>query len=297
MEKSEIKSFTLAQLKHLMGTPESEHINDEYLVGHGETTLEIFRYPFRIDAFMIGICTGGEAVISTNLSRYKLEENTLFVIGPNNIIQQHEQERLSSYIIALSRAFMQRIHIDLKKMMPLLLRIAEQPVLRITDEQSRMLGQYIDSIEAELRKPATLFTQEIVGGLISVALYKIGDLLHQHFDRPEETPGVKDRANEYFKRFMLLLGEHYKEQRAVGFYARELCITPKYLTTVIKRVSGRSASEWIDSYVILEAKTLLKYSDMSIQEIAYYLNFPNQSFFGSYFKRNAGLSPSRYKAQ
>ena len=96
---------------------------------------------------------------------------------------------------------------------------------------------------------------------------------------------------------MLLLGEHYKEQRAVGFYARELCITPKYLTTVIKRVSGRSASEWIDSYVILEAKTLLKYSDMSIQEIAYYLNFPNQSFFGSYFKRNAGLSPSRYKAQ
>mgnify|MGYP000818697653 CR=1 FL=1 len=93
MEKSEIKSFTLAQLKHLMGAPESEHINDEYLVGHGEATLEIFRYPFRIDAFMIGICTGGEAVISTNLSRYKLEENTLFVIGPNDIIQQHEQQR------------------------------------------------------------------------------------------------------------------------------------------------------------------------------------------------------------
>ena len=59
MEKSEIKSFTLAQLKHLMGTPESEHINDEYLVGHGEATLEIFRYPFRIDAFMIGTVCGG----------------------------------------------------------------------------------------------------------------------------------------------------------------------------------------------------------------------------------------------
>lgn len=49
--------------------------------------------------------------------------------------------------------------------------------------------------------------------------------------------------------------------------------------------------------MILEAKTLLKYSNMSVQEIAYYLNFPNQSFFGSYFKRNAGMSPSQYKAK
>ncbi len=71
----------------------------------------------------------------------------------------------------------------------------------------------------------------------------------------------------------------------MGFYARQLCITPKYLTTLIKRISGLSVSEWIDNYVIIEAKTLLKYSNMSVQEIAYALNFPNQSFFGSYFKR------------
>ena len=81
----------------------------------------------------------------------------------------------------------------------------------------------------------------------------------------------------------------------MGFYARQLCITPKYLTTLIKRISGLSVSEWIDNYVILEAKTLLKYSTMSIQEISYSLNFPNQSFFGCYFKRHAGLSPSQYK--
>ena len=95
----------------------------------------------------------------------------------------------------------------------------------------------------------------------------------------------------------VMLGEHFREERSVGFYARQLCITPKYLTTLIKRISGQSVSEWIDNYVILEAKTLLKYSTMSIQEIAYYLNFPNQSFFGSYFKRNTGMSPSQYKAQ
>ena len=81
----------------------------------------------------------------------------------------------------------------------------------------------------------------------------------------------------------------------MGFYARQLCITPKYLTTLIKRISGLSVSEWIDNYVIIEAKTLLKYSTMSIQEIAYCLNFPNQSFFGKYFRSHTGMTPSAYR--
>lgn len=111
-----------------------------------------------------------------------------------------------------------------------------------------------------------------------------------------ESP-VHNRAESYFREFTQLLGEHYRRERSVGFYARQLCITPKYLTTLIKHISGKSVSDWIDSYVTLEAKTLLKYSNMSVQEIAYYLNFPNQSFFGSYFKRNTGMSPSQYKAK
>mgnify|MGYP002942986293 CR=1 FL=1 len=85
------------------------------------------------------------------------------------------------------------------------------------------------------------------------------------------------------------------QQRSVGFYAGQLNLTPKYLTTLIKRISGLSVSEWIDNYVILEAKTLLKYSNMSVQEIAYYLNFPNQSFFGKYFKNHTGMTPTAYR--
>ena len=81
----------------------------------------------------------------------------------------------------------------------------------------------------------------------------------------------------------------------MGFYARQLNITPKYLSSVVKEVSGKTAARWIDESVILEAKTLLKYSGMSIQEIAYSLNFSTQSFFGKYFKQHTGTSPSRYK--
>ncbi len=81
----------------------------------------------------------------------------------------------------------------------------------------------------------------------------------------------------------------------MGFYAAQLNLTPKYLSTLIRQTSGRTASEWIDDYVILEAKNLLKYSTMSVQEIAYSLNFPNQSFFGKYFKNHTGQTPSGYR--
>ena len=153
-------------------------------------------------------------------------------------------------------------------------------------------------IERETRGKETHFTYDIINGLIAATIYKVGDILtHYLTEHPEVDSPIHNRAEEYFRQFTELLGEHYKHERSVGFYARQLCITPKYLTTLIKRISGKSVSEWIDNYVILEAKTLLKYSNMSVQEIAYYLNFPNQSFFGSYFKRNAGMSPSQYKAK
>ena len=162
----------------------------------------------------------------------------------------------------------------------------------------RSMRGMIAQIERETRGPETHFSFDIVSGLIAATIYKVGDIMYHYLaEHPEEQNNSHNRAEEYFKQFTHLLGEHFREERSVGFYARQLCITPKYLTTLIKRISGQSVSEWIDNYVILEAKTLLKYSTMSIQEIAYYLNFPNQSFFGSYFKRNTGMSPSQYKAQ
>ena len=183
-------------------------------------------------------------------------------------------------------------------MMPLFLQFGSRPCMELTHAECKSLRSFISMVEQELEGRETNFAVEIVSGLIAATIYKVGDILtHYMEEHPEMENPVHNRAEEYFKQFTELLGEHYTRERSVGYYARQLCITPKYLTTLIKRISGKSVSEWIDSYVILEAKTLLKYSNMSVQEIAYYLNFPNQSFFGSYFKRNTGMSPSQYKAK
>jgi AraC-like DNA-binding protein len=85
------------------------------------------------------------------------------------------------------------------------------------------------------------------------------------------------------------------EERGIGFYADKLCHTPKYLSTTIKEVSGKLAGEWIDDYVMLEAKVLLKSTNMTVQQTSERLNFATQSHFGTYFKRLAGVSPKEYK--
>lgn len=91
--------------------------------------------------------------------------------------------------------------------------------------------------------------------------------------------------------------KHYKTERSVNFYANKLFLTAKYLSKVVQENSGKTATNWIDDYVILEAKALLNSSKLTIQQISDELNFPSQSFFGKYFKRKVGMSPKEYRKQ
>lgn len=292
-----INSFTLAELIDLAGE-QRQGLMRECITASSDSQMQVFRFPCRIDAFIIGVGTEGETSVSFNLHEFKLKKDSIFIFTPKNVLQVNSQQYLKADVIAISPDFMRRINIDIKNMMPLFLKFVENPALTLTPEESRSMRGMIAQIERETRGPETHFSFDIVSGLIAATIYKVGDIMYHYLaEHPEGQNNSHNRAEEYFKQFTHLLGEHFREERSVGFYARQLCITPKYLTTLIKRISGQSVSEWIDNYVILEAKTLLKYSTMSIQEIAYYLNFPNQSFFGSYFKRNTGMSPSQYKAQ
>jgi AraC family transcriptional activator of pobA len=232
------------------------------------------------------------------MREYRITRNTMFIFGPRCVMQARSDKRFKARILAFSSEFMRRLTLDTKRILQLFLQLADHPCIELRSAEGESLGDYIRLIDTELQEPELQFSRDIVSELIAATIYKVGDILtHYLTEHPEVDSPIHNRAEEYFRQFTELLGEHYKHERSVGFYARQLCITPKYLTTLIKRISGKSVSEWIDNYVILEAKTLLKYSNMSVQEIAYYLNFPNQSFFGSYFKRNAGMSPSQYKAK
>ena len=293
-----ISSFTLNELITMAGGEKRPGIMGECIAANSASEMEIFRFPSRLNALIIGVGTEGETSLTSNLQEFRLKKDSLFIFSPKHILQVQSNNRFKAHLIVIAPDFLKRINIDTKRMMPLFLQFGSLPCMELTHAESQSLRSFISMVEQELKGSETDFSSEIIGGLIAATIYKVGDILtHYLTEHPVVDSPIHNRAEEYFRQFTELLGEHYKHERSVGFYARQLCITPKYLTTLIKRISGKSVSEWIDNYVILEAKTLLKYSNMSVQEIAYYLNFPNQSFFGSYFKRNAGMSPSQYKAK
>ena len=108
--------------------------------------------------------------------------------------------------------------------------------------------------------------------------------------------GKQTRKQELNSQFQDFVFQHYKGHRNVQYYADALYVSPKHLTETIKEVTGRTAGEWIDDAVILEAKVLLRNHEISIARVADEIHFPDQSSFGKYFKKHAGMSPSDYRA-
>jgi len=222
-----INSFTLSQLIEMSGDNRQGLIR-ECFTASSDNRMEIFRFPCRIDAFVIGVGTEGETSVSLNLHEYRLKKNSIFIFSPKNILQVKSEEYFRADVIVVSPDFLRRINIDTKNLLQLFLQFAANPCLTLTHEESHSIRSFIAQIERETRGKETHFTHDIINGLIAATIYKVGDVLYNYLsEHPEVQNPIHNRAEEYFKQFTHLLGEHYRTERSVGFYARQLCITPK----------------------------------------------------------------------
>ena len=113
-----------------------------------------------------------------------------------------------------------------------------------------------------------------------------------------KTDGTRELTIEgttLFERFFFLAENNCIREREVGYYSSQLCITPKYLSVVCKKVSDKNASEWIDTFTIQKICILLKNKNLTIKEISDKMNFSNPSFFGRNVHRLLRMSPSEYR--
>ena len=273
--------------------PESPEPQSECLTADTQADFKAFHFPCRTDALLIGICTAGQAALSCNLREYRLRKNMLFCCTPETIVQVRPSQEFRSHVVVISPAFLHQLPADLK---PEQLRRADDPRAKLDETESGLLCDLVRLLEQEVRASEQPCSRAVVRNLLAALLAKTEHLLQtaptpkSHAKRTS-----RSRSEGTFRRFLTLLDAHYRHMRNVGFYAQQLGLSPKYLTTLFKQMTGSSVSAWIGRRVVLEAQVLLKQSDKSIQEIAACLHFPNQSFFGTYFKRVTGLSPTQYK--
>ena len=252
-----------------------------------------------MDGLFIGLREKGKVRFNINLKEFDVGPNDLVICSPGDLMQSSSLQDGAhlSQIMMVSSNFLKEMYISLNSFMPFFASQKEHPVFHLTDDEVKELTHFFMGIKSAVEGD-DYFKIDITKRLLAAYLYKLGSILYRH--RPElqaEAAKPLKREEILFKEFIRLVSEHHRKERRVDFYAEQLFLSSKHFSTVIKKVSGKTAGQWIDEYVILEAKTLLKYSAMSIQEVAYYMNFPNPSFFGKYFKHHTGLSPSEYKAQ
>ena len=265
-------------------------------VEHGDATLPYSDMPIKSGVFSIVLVKRGDCIISINDSEYEISDNSLMFILPNYILNHkiHKQINASGYVIILSIDFLINVQIKTEYIIPIFLKFYNNPIVKLTDKEIDILCKYFDLLSIEESENISNTSTLISSGIITSLIYRLSNI----FDSKENNiiSDNKTKSNiRIFKEFLQLAIKEFRTHREITYYANALCVTPKYLSTIVKEVSKNKASKWIELLVITEAKSLLKYSDMTIQEIAYNLNFANPSFFGAYFKKYAGLTPGEYR--
>lgn len=305
MEKELIKEIPCLPLDKLMSIfkPDKDDVyRHGLLIGRrsavgGEHADISFVHPFSVNAFILICCDRGEVSISTNSEEFDLKPGTLYINFPGQIMRASRVDNCAVQVAVIDLNLIRDMSLDVKPMAQKLLALKYAQCMQLEPEAFKETKCLIDSIADEIRNnEEDALSNDILRCLISALFFKVGRAVDKNTGETKKLDQEAFSKNAgYFKEFMLLLGANYKKERSVGFYAEHMHLSPKYFTTLIKKASGQTAADWINHYVILEAKNLLKYSTMNVQEIAYSLNFPNQSFFGKYFKHHTGMTPSQYK--
>jgi len=248
-----------------------------------------FEYPFKVDVITAQICLSGKTEGYINLKSYISTASSLTIIMPDQILQhKHMSEDFSGLFIVMSKKFVSSLNIQSGT--PLFMNISENPVIPLTNRELKSITTFYFMLKEAILNIDNPYRMEAVRYLTMAFFY--GASYQVHKIQGNEN---KSKHEILVDKFLALIKDHYRQERSVGFYADKLCLTPKYLSTLIKNNTSRSANDWIDRHVVLEAQALLKSTNMTIEQISDELNFPSQSFFGKYFKRVTGMSPREYK--
>lgn len=267
---------------------------EEWLAGTG-ISKELLglhtNYPIRLKCEIFVLCTSGEVEASVNLNKIKVEANNLITLTPGSIFQIHSIEGdLNIYFLGFSSQYMEhnlQSHAFLDSMYLTLGR----PVINLRPEGTKMMEAYLQLLIKMYEFFPEKIRQEMASNLYA-DIHKGISILYRN--KTDEVHSLS-KSELICRNFTQLVMQHYSQTRNVAWYAEKLNITHAHLCTTVKQITGKTCVDIISSMVIMDAKSQLKSSQLSIQNISDSLNFANVSFFGKYFKRYVGMSPLEYR--
>lgn len=284
------------QLAARMGVP---HIGHELVLADNVRSVSsvsfdgrdsFFIHPVKTVGASIVFCISGRLSYRINLSEHALVEGETLVILPGSIMQITAVDATARFAnISFATDYYEPIAGVGREM-------RASPVVGMPQDDFNECLEIYGRLHQRLPESDAATARAIAMGYMQV----ICSLVFENWRRQvKETsrPGNvhTSRPAQLYGDYLALVQDKYRTHRAVNYYADRLCVTPKYLSRIVKETSGRNAGEYIDELVIFESKALLSDARLSISQVAEMMEFPNASFFSKYFRKQTGMSPSGYR--
>lgn len=291
MDKNPISRTDIMQLN-----AETKEWNNSYLTifDSAESVDAEFSLPLKNHTVLLIVCINGTLDIEYDMTSVRLVKQSIMVLLPGHLVRNYfPSADFKGFMISSAIS-------NFANMMPLMSRILvclnhykENPIIQLDEEEFANQVLFRDLLQHKLARSKEHFDFLVINKLCEGIFC---ETLNCYSKRVHYAVNAQcSRGDALFYKFILEIENGFKEQRSVSYYADKLCVSPKHLSSVVKDISGHTAGEWIDYYVVNEIKRLLVSTDLSIQEISCKMHFVNQSFFGKYFKSHAGVSPRDFR--
>ena len=292
---SQPKLMNYSRMKDILGPHyaqihEHSYFSNELAIVYGDPRIFMLvigqsQPPFVIDDYRLGIFVSGEIHVNINLVERRITPGTIVFLGPGTIISPISfSGKIEVYGLGLFDDF------PLPQMPSAFNGQVRDFQIKVSESDIATARHIIDTIWHAVHQPD--YNRQTVSSLVAAMMHLYDGIYRQHIDLLKAS---QSRKQTIFDRFISLVNQHATREHQIRYYADKMCLTERYLSTIIRQMSGTTAKEWIDRAIIARIKVELKHSNKSVAQISDETYFPNPSFFSKYFKRLTGLTPLEYR--
>lgn len=289
MKKAQkIPSYKITEIKREQGhASDFEFYRFEYFVAN----IDHLTHPHRHDHFALFFVTRGQGSHLIDFQEYELRAGRVFLIAPGQIHAWRSFRGVRGFVLLFTKEFF-TLTLQYKELRAYLFfnNIYRHAFLDVDRRTSGHLQKLLSSIEDEFLHQKT-YSQNIIRSYINIVLFELTSV----YEKAMPSSQAHNVMDAKLREFEALIEKSFKKYHLVSDYAHLLYITPNYLNAICKQRKGIPAGEVVRDRIMLEAKRLLTHSDKTVTQIAYDLGFEDNSYFGRFFRKYAGMTPAAFR--
>lgn len=251
--------------------------------------------PLKSDFYRIAICRRGSVNVDCGLETFMHQRNTIHFNFPSQLFSLYNKSNdMYAYYMLFNEQFIEGLLPlnSIQKQFPFL-DYTGIPFFQLTETQANEIEDLFFKIDAEIKQRKTALKQSIQLYINLILIAANRSYIEQGLSKKLDI----SKDNTLLMRFKKLVSQFFITKRQVAEYAHLLTVTPNHLNKIIKEQTGKTASDFINAMLLMEAKALLKHTELSISEIAYQLDFTDPSHFNKFFKKGTEHTPLNYRNQ